>query len=214
MFHHNVKTFKRSNVETFGRPGDTAALGCPWSLNKGDAMPENMPEVLISEEKINDKVEELARRISVDYREVEDLILVGVLKGSFIFLADLARRLTIPRSVDFMALSTYGDGTETDGAVRMIMDLRRNISGQHVLIVEDIVDTGYTLAYLVRTLAARQPASLKTCVLVHKPERREVYAQIDYLGFEIPDVWVVGCGLDWAEKFRTLPYIGVVKPEE
>ena len=100
-----------------------------------------------------------------------------------------------------MALSTYGNATDTDGAVRMIMDLRRNIAGQHVLIVEDIVDTGYTLAYLVRTLAARQPASLKTCVLVHKPDRREVYAQIDYLGFEIPDEWVVGCGLDWAEKY-------------
>jgi len=177
-------------------------------------MSENLPEVLISEEDIHDKVEELARRISADYRDVEDLILIGVLKGSFIFLADLARHLTIPRSVDFMALSTYGNATDTDGAVRMIMDLRRNIAGQHVLIVEDIVDTGYTLAYLVRTLAARQPASLKTCVLVHKPDRREVYAQIDYLGFEIPDEWVVGCGLDWAEKFRTLPYIGVVKPEE
>ena len=177
-------------------------------------MPENLPEVLISEEEIHDKVEELARRISADYRDVEDLILVGVLKGSFIFLADLARHLTIPRSVDFMALSTYGNATDTDGAVRMIMDLRRNIAGQHVVIVEDIVDTGYTLAYLVRTLAARQPASLKTCVLVHKPDRREVYAQIDYLGFEIPDEWVVGCGLDWAEKFRTLPYIGVVSPEE
>jgi len=177
-------------------------------------MSEQMPEVLISEEEIHAKVEELARRISADYRDVDDLILIGVLKGSFIFLADLSRHLTIPRSVDFMALSTYGNATDTDGAVRMIMDLRRNIAGQHVLIVEDIVDTGYTLAYLVRTLAARQPASLKTCVLVHKPDRREVYAQIDYLGFEIPDAWVVGCGLDWAEKFRTLPYIGVVKPEE
>ena len=177
-------------------------------------MSETMPEVLISEEEIHAKVEELARRISADYRDVDDLIMVGVLKGSFIFLADLARHLTIPRSVDFMALSTYGNTTDTDGAVRMIMDLRRNIAGQHVLIVEDIVDTGYTLAYLIRTLAARQPASLKTCVLVHKPDRREVYAQIDYLGFEIPDEWVVGCGLDWAEKFRTLPYIGVVNPEE
>ena len=177
-------------------------------------MPETMPEVLISKEEIHAKVEELARRISADYRDVDDLIMVGVLKGSFIFLADLARHLTIPRSIDFMALSTYGNGTATDGAVRMIMDLRRNIAGQHVLVVEDIVDTGYTLAYLIRTLAARQPASLKTCVLVHKPERREVYAQIDYLGFEIPDEWVVGCGLDWAEKFRALPYIGVVKPEE
>ena len=186
----------------------------PMTGQGGNPMPETLPEVLISEEEIQSKVVELARRISADYSDVDDLILVGVLKGSFIFLADVARRLTIPRSVDFMALTTYGDGTTTDGAVRMLLDLRRNIAGKHVLVVEDIVDTGYTLAYLMRALAARQPASLKTCVLVHKPDRREVYAQIDYLGFEIPDVWVVGCGLDWAERFRTLPYIGVVHPDE
>jgi hypoxanthine phosphoribosyltransferase len=135
-----------------------------------------------------------------------------VLKGSFIFLADLSRRLAIPRSVDFMALSTYGNATQTDGAVRMIMDLRRNIAGRHVLVVEDIVDTGYTISYLLRALATRHPASLKTCVLVHKPDRRRVPVQIDYLGFEIPDVWVVGFGLDWSERYRTLPYIGVVEP--
>ena len=179
-------------------------------------MTEIVPEVLIGEEEIRAKVAELAERISADYGGVDDLILVGILKGSFIFLADLARALTIPRSVDFMALSTYGESeaTETDGAVRMIMDLRRNVTGKHVLVVEDIVDTGYTLAYLLRNLAARQPASLKTCVLVEKPDRREVFTQIDYLGFSIPDVWVVGCGLDWAERFRALPYIGVVRPEE
>jgi hypoxanthine phosphoribosyltransferase len=180
----------------------------------GRAMSEAQLKVLISEEKILAKIDELADRISSDYSEVDDLLLVGVLKGSFIFLADLARRLTIPRSIDFMALSTYGDTTTTDGAVRMIMDLRSNIGGRHVLVVEDIVDTGYTLTYLLRALATRQPASLKTCVLVHKPERRQVHAQIDYLGFEIPDVWVVGFGLDWAEKYRTLPYIGVVEPDE
>ncbi len=172
------------------------------------------PRVLISEQIIQDKIAELARQISEDHAGVEDLLMVGVLKGSFIFLADLARRLTIPRSVDFMALSTYGDTTDTDGAVRMIMDLRRSIAGRHVLVVEDIVDTGYTLSYLLRNLAARQPTSLKTCVLVHKPDRRKVHAQIDYLGFEIPDVWVVGFGLDWAERYRTLPYIGVVEPDE
>jgi hypoxanthine phosphoribosyltransferase len=179
-------------------------------------MSDVTPEVLISEDEIRAKVSELAARISADYSDVDDLILVGVLKGSFIFLADLARALSIPRSVDFMALSTYGESeaTETDGAVRMIMDLRRNITGKHVLVVEDIVDTGYTLSYLMRNLAARQPASLKTCVLVHKPDRRQVHAQMDYLGFEIPDVWVVGFGLDWAERFRTLPYIGVVEPDE
>jgi hypoxanthine phosphoribosyltransferase len=178
-------------------------------------MTDITPTILISEDQIRDKVAELAARISADYAEVDDLILVGVLKGSFIFLADLARALTIPRSVDFMALSTYGESesTHTDGAVRIIMDLRRNITGKHVLVVEDIVDTGYTLSYLLRNLVARQPASVKTCVLVEKPDRREVYTQIDYLGFSIPDVWVVGCGLDWAERFRTLPYIGVVEPE-
>jgi hypoxanthine phosphoribosyltransferase len=179
-----------------------------------DSMTETQPRVLISEEEIESKIDELAEQISADYSGVDELIMVGVLKGSFIFLADLARRLTIPRSIDFMALSTYANGTHTDGAVRMIMDLRRNIAGKHVLVVEDIVDTGYTLSYLLRNLAARQPASLKTAVLVHKPDRRKVHAQMDYLGFEIPDVWVVGFGLDWAEKFRTLPYIGVVEPEE
>jgi len=177
-------------------------------------MTEPQPKVLISEQEISAKIDELAQRISTDYADVDDLLLVGVLKGSFIFLADLARRLTIPRSIDFMALSTYGDATETDGAVRMIMDLRTDIGGRHVLVVEDIVDTGYTITYLLRSLATRQPASIKTCVLVHKPERRQVHAQIDYLGFEIPDVWVVGFGLDWAEKLRTLPYIGVVEPDE
>jgi len=176
-------------------------------------MTEVMPEVLISEEDIRDKVAELAEKISADYQGVDDLFLIGVLKGSFIFLADLSRRLTIPRSVDFMALSTYGNTTTTDGAVRMIMDLRRNIKGQHVLVVEDIVDTGYTLDYLMRNLRARQPASLKTCALVRKPDRAEIEVNIDYLGFDIPDEWVVGCGLDWAEKYRTLPYIGIVHPE-
>ena len=171
------------------------------------------PKVLISEETISAKISELARTISSDYAGVDDLMMVGVLKGSFIFLADLSRRLTIPRSVDFMALSTYGNSTQTDGAVRMIMDLRRNVAGRHVLVVEDIVDTGYTISYLLRALATRQPASLKTCVLVHKPDRRKVPVQIDYLGFEIPDVWVVGFGLDWSERFRTLPFIGVVEPE-
>ena len=177
-------------------------------------MPENMPEVLISEDEIHDKVEELARRISADYRDVEDLILVGVLKGSFIFLADLARHLTIPRSVDFMALSTYGNATDTDGAVRMIMDLRRNIAGQHVLIVEDIVDTGRTLEYLIGMLESHGPASIRTCALLHKPGSTEVEVDINYVGFGIGGEWVVGYGLDYAEHNRTLPYIGKVKPTE
>jgi hypoxanthine phosphoribosyltransferase len=170
-------------------------------------------KVVVSAEEIDAKLEEMGARITEDYRGKE-LLLVGILKGAFVVMADLARHIDIPVEFDFMAVSSYGSATKSSGVVRILKDLDQEIAGRHVLIVEDIVDTGYTLAYLVRTLAARQPASLKTCVLVHKPERREVYAQIDYLGFEIPDVWVVGCGLDWAEKFRTLPYIGVVKPEE
>jgi hypoxanthine phosphoribosyltransferase len=176
-------------------------------------MNDDQIKVLISEHEIRNKVEELAALISDDHSDVEDLILIGVLKGSFIFLADLARRLTIPRSIDFMALSTYGNSTTTNGNVRMIMDLRRNIAGKNVLVVEDIVDTGVTLSYLMRTLEARRPASLRTCALVHKPDRREVEVRLDYLGFTIPDVWVIGYGLDWAEKYRALPYIGVVSPE-
>jgi len=176
-------------------------------------MTDTPPTVLISETDIQTKVSELAARISHDHAEVDDLVLIGVLKGSFIFLADLARRLTVPRSVDFIALSTYADGTTTNGAVRLIMDLRRPIAGKHVVVVEDIVDTGFTLDYLLRNLAARKPASLTTCVLVRKPDRKKVDVQLDYLGFDIPDVWVVGYGLDWAERYRTLPYIGVVTPQ-
>lgn len=171
------------------------------------------PEVLISEEAIKVKVEELAAQISADYHDTENLMMVGVLKGSFIFLADLARRLTIPNSVEFMALSTYGSSTTTSGEVRMIMDLRHSVAGRDVLIVEDIIDTGYTIEFLQRILATRRPRSLRTCSLVEKPDRRQVKVEIDYLGFDIPDVWVVGYGLDWAERFRTLPYIGVVRPD-
>jgi len=174
-------------------------------------MDDQLPQVLISEAAIAAKVEELAARISRDYAGVDDLILVGVLKGAFIFLADLARKLTIPRSVDFIALSTYGNGTTT-GSVRLIMDLRRAIEGKHVLVVEDIVDTGHTLAYLLRNLATRQPASLACCALVRKAARSQVEVPLRYLGFDIPDVWVVGYGLDWAERYRTLPYIGIVRP--
>ncbi len=172
------------------------------------------PRVLISEEDIQAKVRELATRISEDYRGVEDLRMVGILKGAFIFLSDLSRRLTIPCSVDFMAVSSYGDGTTSNGSVRLVLDLRRSIAGAHVLVVEDIVDTGATLNYLLRLLAARRPASLKTCALVHKPARRKLETQVDYMGFEIPDAWVVGYGLDLAEEYRTLPYIGVLDVEE
>lgn len=171
------------------------------------------PEVLIPQEEVERRVEELARRIDEDYRGVDELVMVGVLRGAFIFLADLSRRLSIPRSVDFIALSSYGSGTDSDGAVRLIMDLRSPIRDRHVLVVEDIVDTGNTLAYLMDNFRARRPASLKSCALVRKPDRLEVDVVPDYLGFDIPDVWVVGYGLDLANRWRCLPYIGQVEPE-
>jgi hypoxanthine phosphoribosyltransferase len=170
------------------------------------------PKVLLSQQAIEQRVSDLARRISEDYRDVDTLYMLGVLRGAFIFLSDLSRRLTIPRRVDFIALSSYEDESTTAGAVRLIMDVRAPLEGQHVLVVEDIVDTGLTLEYLLRTLGARGPASLKTCVLLEKPDRLRVPVTIDYLGFTIPDEWVVGYGLDYADQFRCLPYIGVVEP--
>ncbi len=173
------------------------------------------PEPLISAARIAARVDELAAEIDVQYAGVDDLVLIGVLKGSFIFLADLSRRLTVPHRIEFIAVSSYGDAESTahPGDVRLIMDIRHRVYGSHVLLVEDIVDTGHTIAYLQRLLAARGPASLRTCALVRKPERAEVEVPVDYLGFDIPDVWVVGYGLDWAERYRTLPDICVVHPE-
>jgi hypoxanthine phosphoribosyltransferase len=164
---------------------------------------------LLTAEQIAGRVGELAAEISRDYAGRE-VLLVGVLRGAFIFLADLARRLEVPNRVDFIALASY-DGVES-GAVRLLMDLREDSAGRDVLLVEDIVDRGRTLAYLLRLLAARKPASLRTCALLRKPARVEVEATVDYLGFDIPDEWVVGYGLDYADQHRTLPYVGVVRP--
>lgn len=171
------------------------------------------PRVLISAEQIRRRVEELARQISLDYAGKGQLTLVGVLKGAFMFLADLSRELRVPRLIDFIALSSYGRGGAESGAVRLLMDVRESLEGRHVLIVEDIVDTGRTLRYLTGLLEARGPASIRTCALVRKQARQEVDVSIEYLGFDIPDVWVVGYGLDYAEQHRTLPYIGVIEPE-
>lgn len=170
------------------------------------------PPALISERRIAERVAELARQISADYADVDELLLVGVLRGAFIFLADLARRLDIPCSIDFMALSHYEHGSTPTAGVRLIMDLRVPIAGRHVLLVEDIVDSGETLAYLRRMLEARRPASLKICALTRKPDRLTSEVRLDYVGFDIPDAWVVGYGLDYDNRFRTLPYIGVLKP--
>ena len=171
------------------------------------------PETLIDEETISKRVSEIAAQINEDYAGKGNVVLVGVLKGAFILLSDLARQLTIPHSVEFIAVSSYGKKGSDSGAVRLLMDVRDDIDGRHVLVVEDILDTGHTLDYLTSLLRARHPASLRTCVLVRKTERVEIDVPIDYLGFEIPDVWVVGYGLDFAEQNRTLPYIGVIEPD-
>jgi hypoxanthine phosphoribosyltransferase len=180
----------------------------------GVPIPDSVDYVLLDEATIQRRVQEVADKISADYEGIrnEDFLLVGVLKGSFIFMADLSRRLTVPHRVDFIALSSYEDSTEATGSVRLIMDTRTDVAGRHVLIVEDILDTGYTLRYLYRLFGARGPASLRTAVLLTKPDRREVDVPIHYVGFSIPDVWVVGYGLDFSDRFRTLPFIGALKP--
>ncbi len=176
---------------------------------------KDLVRVLIDADTISRRVDELAQQINHDYRDItEPLILVGVLKGSFIFLADLVRRLTIPHVVDFIAISSYGNKGDKRGEVRLLMDTRENISDHHVLIVEDILDSGNTLSYLIKTFKARNVSSVSTAVFLDKPERHEVPVDIEYMGFEIPDVWVVGYGLDYKEKYRTLPYIAEMYPQK
>ncbi len=177
-------------------------------------MSQHVPEVMISEAEISQRVDELAAQISEDYADKGDVVLIGVLKGSFIFLADLSRRLSIPRTIEFIAVSSYGNRSVSSGAVRLVMDVRGSIEGRHVIIVEDIVDTGHTLDYLMGIMDSHRPASVKCCALLHKPVRAEVDVEVDYIGFTIPDEWVVGYGLDYAEHDRTLPYIGIVHPDD
>lgn len=169
---------------------------------------------LIDSQTIQKRVKELARQIDHDYKDIEEpLILVGILKGSFIFMADLCRYLTIPHVVDFMAVSSYGHSDKRSGNVRIIMDARENQEGRDVLIIEDILDSGHTLDYLIKNFNSRYTKSVKTCVLARKPNSIEFPVDIDYLGFDIPDVWVVGYGLDFAEEGRTLPDICEMEQE-
>lgn len=178
-------------------------------------MPDSQEKikVLISKEELEKRVRELACQISADYAG-KDLLIVAVLKGSFIFLADLIRHLDCRVAVDFMGTSSYGASTQSSGEVRITKDLEQSVAGRHVLLVEDIVDTGLTLRYLLETLRARQPASLRVCALLDKPARRRVRVNLDYYGFIIPNAFVVGYGLDYQEKYRGLPFVGVLEDLE
>jgi hypoxanthine phosphoribosyltransferase len=166
-------------------------------------------EILIDRETLAARVAELGAEVSADY-EGRDLLLIGVLKGAVFFMADLMRHLTVPCEVDFMAISSYGDATDSSGIVRILKDLDINIEGRHVLVVEDIIDSGLTLSYLIRNLESREPATLEVCALLTKPSRREIDVPVRYVGFEIPNKFVVGYGLDFAERYRNLPYVGVL----
>lgn len=168
--------------------------------------------VLVSKEQLDKQVEELGARISKDY-EGQELVIIGVLKGGFIFLADLARKITIPVDLDFMSVSSYGNSSKSSGVVKIIKDVDTNITGKHVLIVEDIIDTGLTLSHLVELLKTRGPLSVKICAALDKPSRRKVDLKVDYKGIEIPDEFVVGYGLDYAGKYRNIPEVCVLKRE-
>jgi hypoxanthine phosphoribosyltransferase len=175
-------------------------------------MHQDMKEILITEEEIQNKVAELGRIISEDYKGLNPLC-ICVLKGAVPFMADLTRKIEIPLEMDYMAVSSYGSSTKSSGVVRILKDLDMPVEGRHVLIVEDIIDSGLTLSYLVDLLKGRNPASIKIVTLLDKPSRRTVDLKPDYSGFVIPDAFVVGYGLDYSEKYRNLPYIGVLKEE-
>ena len=166
-------------------------------------------EILIDADSLRGRIAELGEEISASYAGRE-LLLIGVLKGAVFFMADLMRHLTVPCEVDFMAISSYGDATDSSGIVRILKDLDINIEGRHVLVVEDIIDSGLTLSYLIRNLESREPATLEVCALLTKPSRREIDVPVRYVGFEIPNKFVVGYGLDFAERYRNLPYVGVL----
>lgn len=176
-----------------------------------ESMEDDIERVLIDPEALQHRVRELGALISREY-EGRDLLLISVLKGSIIFMADLVRAITVPHEIDFMATSSYGASTSSTGVVRILKDLNKPIEGRNVVVVEDIIDSGHTLSYLLRILNERLPASLRIVALLNKPERREVEIHVDWIGFSIPNDFVVGYGLDYAELYRNLPYIGVLKP--
>ena len=179
---------------------------------KAHMLEQDIQEVLFTEEQLKARVKEIAREIEQDYRGKE-IMLISVLRGSFIFMADLCRAIDLPCTLDFMSVSSYGKGTSSSGQVQITKDLSEDITGRHVIVVEDILDSGNTLSYLLKILQHRHPASIRLCTLLDKPDRRVKPVEVHYSGFTIPDAFVVGYGLDYAEKYRNLPYIGIVKPE-
>ena len=177
---------------------------------------DDIASVLITEQQIQEKIRELAKQVSDDYPERgdrDDLVLVAVLKGAVMFMTDLSRALSVPVQMEFMAVSSYGGATSSSGVVRILKDLDRNIAGRHVLIVEDIIDSGLTLSWLLKNLESRNPETLQVCTLLRKPDAIKVNVPVRYVGFDIPNEFVVGYGLDFAERYRDLPYIGTLKPE-
>ncbi len=175
-------------------------------------MHNDIEEVLITEQQLREKVEELGRQITSDYQG-RTMLLLCVLKGALMFMADLARAIELTLEMDFMVISSYGSATESSGVVRIVKDLEKPIAGKHVLLVEDIVDSGLTLSYLLEVLGTRKPASLRVCTLIDKVKEREKDITPDYIGFQVADRFVVGYGLDYAQHYRNLPYIGILKPE-
>ena len=176
-------------------------------------MRNQIETIMLSPEDIARRVAELGRQIEEDYRDRPNVLLIGVLRGVAVFFGDLMRAVNLPLDIDFLSVSSYGASTRSSGVVRILKDLDENVTGRHVLIVEDIIDTGLTLSYLIRLLQERRPASLEICTLLEKPSRREVEVPVRYVGFTIPDQFVVGYGLDYDQKFRNLPFVGVLKPE-
>ena len=173
-------------------------------------MKADIEEILFSEEVLNARLTELGEQITRDYTG-KPLTVIGILKGSNIFTSDLVRKINLPLKIDFMAVSSYGNATESTGVVRIMKDLEGSVEGENLLIVEDIVDSGLTLKYLKENLLTRNPASVKICTLLDKPARRKQSVEIDYLGFEVPDEFIVGYGIDYAERYRNLPYVGILK---
>ena len=179
---------------------------------KAHMLEQDIQEILFTEDQLKTRVQEIAHEIERDYQGKE-IMLISVLRGSFIFMADLCRAIDLPCTLDFMSVSSYGKGTTSSGQVQITKDLSEDITGRHIIVVEDILDSGNTLSYLLKILQHRHPASIRLCTLLDKPDRRVKPVEVHYSGFTIPDAFVVGYGLDYAEKYRNLPYIGIVKPE-